>query len=440
MVERTSLSNKFKSFLTSLSQSCEFKRAQYYMRCLKKAPHGGIFRNNHQCMFLRYYPVCIYTFLKKNAPMPYPLEPCKKIIEQLISTFDICIEELLEFCFVVDIKNTDNKMGDRLYIAMTSGVLALKETQTDSFEEVASKAISGEIRFLDHFNYDFHRLIDIFLLLCIEANLVPFYKIEDIHDVEELDGNCDKYGLSEITCANFERQGFTVNNHFILYSIFLDTSISNTNAKEPKTIEIIKKYLDSSITIFMRKDKVLTVPLNKKVVSASLDMQKWRGVTLDFDKMDFQIKTNKEVIVHFCPKTKHKVVVVIRKSVAQNNEIYYHISVEELWSPDSICEAETVVLTNFIHSCYYPNTKSFDHLDFSVNQYDKEIFLKKYQDAFGTTAVSIEQYANIHYKVWCVKGKQIPLKMWAELTTCTLDEPFRKIFAEIINAKIINID
>lgn len=74
------------------------------------------------------------------------------------------------------------------------------------------------------------------------------------------------------------------------------------------------------------------------------------------------------------------------------------------------------------------------------NQYSTEVFLKKYADNVSENSVSIEQHANEHYKVWCIKGVCISLQLWSELVNCTLDEPFRRLFAEIIGAEIIEED
>ena len=95
---------------------------------------------------------------------------------------------------------------------------------------------------------------------------------------------------------------------------------------------------------------------------------------MNLENLEAQIKFGKKVIVHYCPKTMHKVVVVIKPSETCTHEKVYNITVEQLWSPNSICASELVVLTNFVHGCYYPSKKSFDHLDYSVNQYDRDTF------------------------------------------------------------------
>lgn len=435
------LSKKFNSFLMALSSDVEYLKVNYYMRSLKKAPHGGVFNIRHQSFFLRYYKVGIYTFLLKGRELPYPIEQYKKKVEKMINDFDISIEEFLEFCFCNNIEcdkvpHMECFYGDKHYSALCGGALSIPNVDGDYFQNVVDQAVLGKVKFLDYFDYDLSRLIEIFLLLCVKMGIGTFSRVEDICNLEQLGENKDKYGLSDIACADFKRQGFVVGNEFFLYNVFFDTSIGSPNACVPKTIEIIKKYSNGGISIYMRKDKILSVPFDKKVESASTDLQKWRGITLNLETFESPIKSDKEVIVHYCPETGHKVVVVIKKSISQSNENYYHVTVEELWSPKSIYKNEVVVLTNFVHGCYYPQSKSFDHLDFSVNQYDKDVFLKKYADAFPQTAVPIEKYADAHYKVWCIRGKGISLNMWAELVICTLDAPFRDIFVETIGVKV----
>lgn len=436
------LSDVFLRMLQAISKDNEFKKLQYYMRCLKKAPHGGVFHNTHHSIFLKYYPVQIYPFLSKGGAVPFPIEAYKPTLKKMIDEYGISIEELLVFCFCVD-NNDDDYLfgkvygGDRLFSAMASGVLSLKsEISSQPFEAVVVNAVDGQIKFTDYFNCDFSRLLDVFLLWCLKLNLAVFSKAEDVLEVEELQTDCAKYGLNNVTSAVFERQGFVIEDRFYLYNIFFDTSIGSANADTPKTIEILQKNTCTDISIFMRKDNTLSVPIEKKVTSATLDMQKWRGITLNLADLESQIKSGKEVTVHYNPQTMHKVISIIKPAEAENHELYYHITVEQLWSPESIYPNEEVVLTNFIHGCYYPANHSFDHIDFSVNQYGKELYLKKYQDSVAATSVSIEQYSDIHYKVWCIKGNHISLQLWSELVICTLDEPFRKLFAEIIGAEI----
>lgn len=186
-------------------------------------------------------------------------------------------------------------------------------------------AVEGRIKFTDYFDYDYSRLLDVFILRCVEQNLISFSKIEDVCAIEQLEDGFDKYGLSNVTTSDFERQGFTQDNQFFLYNIFFDTSIGSANAKVPQTIEILKKYVDDHISIYMRKDSALSVPTEKKVISATLDMQKWRGITLNLNDLEAQIRYGKEVTVHFDPQTMHKVIAIVKAAETDDREKYYHI-------------------------------------------------------------------------------------------------------------------
>ena len=324
--------------------------------------------------------------------------------------------------------------------AFASGVLSLKESSCYPFKDAIAAAVEGQINFTDFFDYDHSRLLDIFILWCVERNSVALANLEDVQMVEHLEEGADKYGLSNISAAKFERQGFVLNEQFFLYNIFFDTSIGSVRGNIPKTLEVLRKYPDAAVSVYMRKDLTLSVPVEKKVTLESTDMQKWRGITLNMGELESQIKSGKEVIVHYDPKTMHKILVIIRPAKSDSHDPYYQIVVEELWAPSTISPDEDVVLTNFIHGCYYSSNHSFDHIDFSVNQYSTEVFLKKYADNVSENSVSIEQHANEHYKVWCIKGACISLQLWSELVNCTLDEPFRRLFAEIIGAEIIEED
>ena len=434
------LSESMTKLLELLDNDDEFKKLKYYLRSLKKAPHGGVFNNINQKAFLSYNQIVTHMFFQKDKIVPYPVQLCVVKLKMHIAESRVSIEELLILCFCVDDENKNDLIfGEllydvKIYSAMVSGVLTLKNPDTSSsYEEMLMNAISGKIKFLDYFNCNYSRLLEVFLLIWAHFNKPMFSTINDIERLEKLNNSCDKYGLSDVTTALFDRQGFSIDNKYYLYNIFFDTSIGNTLGEYPLTIDIIKS--ETKANIFMRCDDTLAVPLDKRVTTATTDMQKWRGLTLNLGNIEKQIEHNKEVTVHWDDKTGNKVLVIVKPSKSETNELYYHISVEELWSPNSIYDHEETVITNFIHGCYYPRKNTFDHIDFSVNQYNKSVFQEKYKDSEATTSISIEQYANTHYKVWCVKGVDLSLQVWAKLVNATLDQPFRNLFNEIIGAE-----
>ena len=62
----------------------------------------------------------------------------------------------------------------------------------------------------------------------------------------------------------------------------------------PKTLEVLRKSPDAAVSVYMRKDLTLSVPVEKKVTLESTDMQKWRGITLNMGELESQIKSGKE--------------------------------------------------------------------------------------------------------------------------------------------------
>jgi hypothetical protein len=135
--------------------------------------------------------------------------------------------------------------------------------------------------------------------------------------------------------------------------------------------------------------------------------------------------------VHFDPDTMNKVVMIIKPDFDTTlGETFYHIEVEELWAPELI--RENYVITNFIHAKFYPARSFFNHIDFSVNQYNLETYKIKHKDNTAT-GIPINAYCDIHYKVWCVESTSISIATWGKLIFLSLDEPFRYLFSEMVS-------
>lgn len=104
----------------------------------------------------------------------------------------------------------------------------------------ASDAIEGEIGYLDNFYIDGERLVFLFIFTIMESFAHRIHDINEIIIHEKLTLPIDKYGLSDVTDAEFERQGFRLNGKYYLYNIFLDTSIGGPASEAPNIIEIIQ--------------------------------------------------------------------------------------------------------------------------------------------------------------------------------------------------------
>ncbi|MBP1534201.1 MAG: hypothetical protein IK999_08770 [Ruminococcus sp.] len=421
---------EFDMLLKELSEMLEFKKAYYYIKAMKKTPHNGVFYNESPNAFLKYTPP-FYCFFVSEMDIPYPIVKLKDLVYSTIKKYCIDETKIFEFTFGYnEVFERDKFRGDKNYVLNSGNILKLKDDTNNRYTYI-DKAIRGEIHIYDYFYLDSSRLLYAFILYLICCDLCSFQRIEDIIKLEEFTNDHDKYKLTDITTAEFEMQGYIFESEYYLYNIFLDTSIENSMPSVPHIIKIIKDKEIKNLSIMMRCDKTLCVNQELKVSTAGVGFEKWRGINFRTQNIENKIIKNKEVIVHYDPETLNKLLCIIKYEDNNGNE-YYHISIEQLWSLDKIHKSDCIVTTNFVHGCYYPNMHSFDHIDFSVNQYEISNYEEKYSDYNTQTIKSIEKYSDLHYKVWCIKGDNLDMDLWAQLVCYTLDYPFRKLFAEMI--------
>lgn len=434
------LSENLKILIQSIISTQEFWKINYYLRSMKKAPHGGVFHIGYPNMYLKYYTVSTYLFFTPNAEIPVPVLDAIDKFRAMIDVANVETEELLRYCIGVDPDDLGNHHnGNRMYIA-TCGKIITSTGRSEMEHMVAvSNAIEGKISYSSNFDIDEGRLSSLFIFTLMESFAHRIHDINEIVSHEKFTLPIDKYGLSDVTNAEFERQGFRLNDKYYLYNIFLDTSIGSPVADAPKIIEIIQS-VKLPVQILMRCDENLAVPYSKMVSTATVDFQKWRGITLNFDNITEQMKSGKETIVHFDPQTLHKILVYIKRGTDETGSEFYHVNVEQIWNPNIFVDTEDVIITNYVHGTYYPLRKTFEHIDFSVNQYSREIFEAKYRDAEKLTGISIGVYGNLHYKIWCARGDNLIPAVWADLVCASLDAPFRNIFIETIGGTYIESD
>lgn len=142
--------------------------------------------------------------------------------------------------------------------------------------------------------------------------------ISDLNEIkrhEKLLDNHNKYGLSLLKDVTFGRQGYYIGDEYYLYNCFFDISIGRAIAEIPLTIELFN--LISNIDIYMRCDKLLSVPKTKAICTATTDFQKFRGISLLWDDIE-KLVYGKEIVVHGNPKTLNKLLLVIKKDEEQN--------------------------------------------------------------------------------------------------------------------------
>ena len=427
----------FENFINELISSNEFKKLSLYIRAMKLSDRNGTYQITHEKFLLKYNYTAACFLLQHGEDIPLPLRQIEPYLSSLISKYKISQEELLWFSLGIDDTLPDDQIfgtrfaSNKKFIACFGDVLFPLDSSANKCDKIL-KAITGKIEFTNNFRVDNSRLLITFLCFLIDLNLAPFESISDLLSLEEINQEHDKYSLTDVSNAEFDRQGFTYRGIYYLYSIFLNTSIASPTSKAPQIIELFKN-LHGPYSIFLRCDKTLGVPESDRVSTAGIGFEKWRGVPLNFANLEESIHFNKEVIVHFAPDTMHKILMVIKPECNNNSDKYYNISIEELWNPNTLEQCDKKILTNFIHGCYYLNNRKFDHIDLSVNEYDRIVYEKKYQDAESQTSVSIEQYSELHYKVWCVRGNDLTLDFWAQCVYYSLSDPFRPLFLETLN-------
>lgn len=396
-----------------------FWEANYYFRCMKKQPHGGVARIIRPNVYLKHYPADTFVlFNQQPQTIPYFIQ---MLVDEAYKEFlncEIDIDELLSFCF-----------DDDSFWYVGYRVLKPKKEFEESDKEVPLiwSVISSKSRFQDYFDFDLKAIVYVLICYLIKSKMISINGIEEIKQHEQLAVPHNKYGLMLTNGAMYLRQGFIFNEKYYLYNLFFDTTIGNPNDHLPYTLKIIEEEIKDR-NLFMRCDEKLGVPKSEIISTATMDFQKFRGISIDFIDID-KIVHKKEIVVHFDPETNNKVVLIIKPDTDKEGRSFYHFEVEELWNPNII--KDHFVITNYIHAQYYPESKGFNHIDFSVNQYTKEIFEDKFRDSVTDTDIPIDRYGEEHYKIWCVESKKIDIETWAKLVQATLDEPFRPLFAEM---------
>ena len=403
----------------------EFWNANYYARCMKKAPHGGVMRICTPNGFLKYYPFQAWSFIAHtNDKIPYFLI---NLVDKATTIYQECdlldIEELMQFCF----------SGDNWYLGYR-----LLQTKPEYYDlnnkhsgPLLWSVLTRRERISDYFDIEPRIAAYGLILILIQEKAVIIPDVETIAAHEVLHNPHNKYGLTETDHIEFLRQGFKFQDKYYLYNLFVDTTIGSPTAHMPITFEIITKCI-KDVHLFMRCDEQLAVPIPCLFSTDTVDFQKYHGITLVFANIEAII--HKEIVVHIHPELLHKIVIIIKPDSDLNGQ-FYHVEIEELWNPDKI--TDEAIMATFIHAKYYPMKKGFSHIDYSINQYDRNTYSAKYAEATNITHIPIDKYGMFHYKVWCVEANHIEVDIWSKLVCATLDEPFREIFLEAFKSESV---
>lgn len=203
------LSEKLKSLIQSIATTLEFWKINYYLRSMKKAPHGGVFHIGYPNTFLKYHSVPTYLFFTPNAEIPAPLLDTADKFREMINSADVDAEELLRYCLSIDPDDLGNPHnGSRMYIATCGKIITYVGRNEMEHMVAASNAIEGKIGYLDNFHIDEESLVFLFIFTLMESFAHRIHDIDEIANYEKLILPIDKYGLSDVTDAEFERQRY----------------------------------------------------------------------------------------------------------------------------------------------------------------------------------------------------------------------------------------
>lgn len=405
-------------FIEQVIQLDEYWKVNYYLRSMKKAPHGGVVHVYYPNSYLKYYSFQPWNIVAHEPErIPYFMLELVDIAVNIYSDCDkIDYEELLQYCY-----NGDNwYTGFRLLHIKPEYV----ELNAKLHETLLWTVLDNNKRITDYFDIDIKYSVYSLILNLIHDKTTVIKDLQEILSHEKLRVPYNKYGLSTFQDMEFLRQGFRIEDLYYQYNIFIDPTIGSPVDTMPYTFRVITDEIKNP-NIYLRCDDNLSVPFCEKLSTATVDAQKYYGITVDFANIDKLV--NKEIIVHFHPKLLHKIVLIIKPDT-ENGMPFYHIEVEQLWNTDKV--TDEIILATFIHAKYFPHSHVFNHMDFSVNQYDKETYRSKYMGAINNTGVPVDKHCEVHYKVWCVEAEEISIYTWSKLVCATLDEPFREIFLE----------
>lgn len=234
------LSENMKVLIENITSMPEFWEVNYYLRSMKKAPHGGVFHIEYPNVFLKYYTVPTYLFFTPSVEIPAPVLDTVDIFRSQINAANVDIEELLRYCLGIDPDDRANPHnGSRMYIATSGRIINSNGRGGIEHMDAVFEAIKGRISYSSKFNIDEERLVILFIFTLMEGFAYRIHNINEIVSHEKLTLPIDKYGLSDVTDAEFKRQEFRLIDKYYIYNIFLDTSIGGPIAEVPKTIEII---------------------------------------------------------------------------------------------------------------------------------------------------------------------------------------------------------
>ena len=175
------LSENLKILIRNITSTQEFWKINYYLRSMKKAPHGGVFHIGYPNMFLKYYAVPIYLFFTPNAEIPAPVLDTADKFRSLLDIASVNIDELLQYCLGIDPDDCENPHnGNRMYIATCGKIITSDGGSEIEHMVTVSDAIEGRISYSSNFDIDKDRLVFLFIFTLMESFA---HRVHDINEI-----------------------------------------------------------------------------------------------------------------------------------------------------------------------------------------------------------------------------------------------------------------
>lgn len=167
-------------FIEQIIQLDEYWKVNYYLRSMKKAPHGGVVRIYYPNVFLKYYSFQPHNVIAHEPErIPYFMSKLVDIAVEIYSDCDnIDYEELLQYCY-----NGDNwYTGFRLLHIKPEYV----ELNAKLHETLLWSVLGDNKRITDYFDIDIKHAVYSLILNLIHDKATATKDLQEILSHEKL--------------------------------------------------------------------------------------------------------------------------------------------------------------------------------------------------------------------------------------------------------------
>ena len=341
-----------------------------------------------------------------NFEIPAYLSPLADKVVDIFNESGISVVDMLEYMLDNDINGWVNYYENTFIIPMAQGK---KIEMLDNLNELYAHVMTGYV--LDNFGFN-------------------WLDISEITMNQQLLHEVNRYGLSIVNDVEFHNDYFIFEDKAYLYCRFTNTNPINFGDSMPGFARIITEHVNEG-NILLRLDERLALPREQAISYSALEFAKYRGPQFHFK--DSMLKAAKTITVHIDEKTLNKLLLVIKQKFDdEENKPVWDIEIETLPYKDSATKGKYCI-TKFLHGMYFPDEDIFTHIDYTRNQYDMQVYLKKYADCNEEVAVdTYTQDRELHYKIWCIEGGRYSREVWYKLMVVSLNEKYARLLDEML--------